>query len=80
MEVAIERLKVARSLWHIFVRETSKDITRQPSSVIENMFHLGPRTFDELSGEVVQNTAVVAARNQIKVWNSPFGGWGKGSW
>ena len=28
-------------------------------SVIENMLHLGPRTFDELSGEVVQNTAFV---------------------
>ena len=26
---------------------------------IENMLHLGPRTFDELSGEVVQNTAFV---------------------
>ncbi|MCF0187807.1 MAG: N-6 DNA methylase, partial [Bacteroidaceae bacterium] len=28
-------------------------------SVIENMLHLGPRTFDELSGEVVQNTAFI---------------------
>ena len=26
---------------------------------IDNMLHLGPRTFDELSGEVVQNTAFV---------------------
>lgn len=25
---------------------------------IDNMLHLGPRTFDELSGEVVQNTAL----------------------
>lgn len=30
---------------------------------IENMLHLGPRTFDELSGEVVQSTAFV-----IKNW------------
>lgn len=29
------------------------------SCVIDNMLHLGPRTFDELSGEVVQNTAFV---------------------
>lgn len=28
-------------------------------SCIDNMLHLGPRTFDELSGEVVQNTAFV---------------------
>lgn len=30
---------------------------------IESMLHLGPRTFDELSGEVVQNTAFVIARH-----------------
>lgn len=30
---------------------------------IENMMHLGPRTFDELSGEVVQNTAFVVSRS-----------------
>ena len=29
---------------------------------IESMLHLGPRTFDELSGEVVQNTAFVISR------------------
>jgi hypothetical protein len=29
---------------------------------IENMMHLGPRTFDELSGEVVQNTAYVVSK------------------
>ncbi|MGM9699565.1 MAG: BREX-1 system adenine-specific DNA-methyltransferase PglX [Prevotella sp.] len=28
-------------------------------NIIDNMLHLGPRTFDELSGEVVQNTAFV---------------------
>lgn len=28
---------------------------------IDNMLHLGPRTFDELSGEVVQNTAFVVS-------------------
>ena len=29
---------------------------------IDNMLHLGPRTFDELSGEVVQNTAFVLTK------------------
>ena len=30
---------------------------------IDNMLHLGPRTFDELSGEVVQNTAFVVTKH-----------------
>ena len=30
---------------------------------IDSMLHLGPRTFDELSGEVVQNTAFVISKN-----------------
>ncbi|WP_270558558.1 BREX-1 system adenine-specific DNA-methyltransferase PglX [Bacteroides uniformis] len=33
---------------------------------IDNMLHLGPRTFDELSGEVVQNTAFVIANCEGK--------------
>ena len=31
---------------------------------IDNMLHLGPRTFDELSGEVVQNTAFVVCKTE----------------
>ena len=31
---------------------------------IENMLHLGPRTFDELSGEVVQNTTFVIVKHK----------------
>lgn len=31
---------------------------------IDNMLHLGPRTFDELSGEVVQNTAFVFSKHE----------------
>lgn len=31
---------------------------------IDNMLHLGPRTFDELSGEVVQNTAFVVTKHK----------------
>lgn len=30
---------------------------------LDNMLHLGPRTFDELSGEVVQNTAFVFTKD-----------------
>lgn len=30
---------------------------------IDNMLHLGPRTFDELSGEVVQNTSFVLSKH-----------------
>ena len=37
--------------------------------IIDNMLHLGPRTFDELSGEVVQNTAFVLTKPQ-----DPYGG------
>lgn len=31
---------------------------------IDNMLHLGPHTFDELSGEVVQNTAFVLSKHE----------------
>lgn len=31
---------------------------------IDNMLHLGPNTFDELSGEVVQNTTFVISKNR----------------
>lgn len=31
---------------------------------IDSMLHLGPQTFDELSGEVVQNTAFVISKHQ----------------
>ena len=31
---------------------------------IDNMLHLGPRTFDDLSGEVVQNTAFVLSKHE----------------
>ena len=37
------------------------------NSHIDNMLHLGPHTFDELSGEVVQNTAFVVSYNTSNV-------------
>ena len=35
------------------------------SQHIDSMLHLGPRTFDELSGEVVQNTAFVITNSKL---------------
>lgn len=35
-------------------------------SIIKSMLHLGPRTFDELSGEVVQNTAFIIQNDYQK--------------
>lgn len=43
-----------KSLRHIFLHNYA----------IDSMLHLGPRTFDELSGEVVQNTAFVLTKPQ----------------
>ena len=39
---------------------------------IDNMLHLGPRTFDELSGEVVQNTAFVVTKGQTSVCKGAY--------
>ena len=36
---------------------------------IESMLHLGPRTFEELSGEVVQSTAFILNTKKIRVGN-----------
>ena len=68
MDVAIDRLasnaKYAMISMHSWMFLSSfenlrKDILEHYS--IDSMMHLGPRTFDELSGEVVQNTAYVVA-------------------
>lgn len=39
---------------------------------IDNMLHLGPNTFDELSGEVVQNTTFVIAKNKTQYLSSYY--------
>lgn len=39
---------------------------------IDNMLHLGPRTFDELGGEVVQNTAFVISNENGRKYGSYF--------
>lgn len=36
---------------------------------IDSMLHLGPRTFDELSGEVVQNTAFILTQCSPQQWD-----------
>lgn len=39
---------------------------------IDNMLHLGPHTFDELAGEIVQNTAFVVSNKQIRESNGVY--------
>ena len=39
---------------------------------IDNMLHLGPHTFDELSGEVVQNTAYVISNTKSNIGGTYF--------
>ncbi|RKJ73821.1 BREX-1 system adenine-specific DNA-methyltransferase PglX [Bacteroides ovatus] len=70
MEVAIERLKVHglygminMQSWMFLSSFEKLRKTLLDNYHIENMLHLGPRTFDELSGEVVQNTAFVVAKH-----------------
>lgn len=66
MEVAVALLKergkygmINMHSW-MFLSSFEKLRTRLlTENRIDNMLHLGPRTFDELSGEVVQNTAFV---------------------
>lgn len=70
MEVAINRLKVHgrygminMQSWMFLSSFEKLRKTLLDNYHIENMLHLGPRTFDELSGEVVQNTAFVVAKH-----------------
>lgn len=39
---------------------------------LDSMLHLGPRTFDELNGEVVQNTSYVVSKNKKEAHNTIF--------
>ena len=70
MELAIDRLKqegkygmINMQSW-MFLSSFEKLRKKVLDNYqIDSMLHLGPRTFDELSGEVVQNTAFVISRN-----------------
>lgn len=70
MELAIDRLKqegkygmINMQSW-MFLSSFEKLRKKVLNNyLIDSMLHLGPRTFDELSGEVVQNTAFVISRN-----------------
>ena len=42
------------------------------NKTIENMIHLGPRSFDEIGGEVVQSTAFIIRQKKVKNLNSKF--------
>lgn len=70
MALAIERLKahgrygmINMQSWMFLSSFEKLRKTLLENYHIENMLHLGPRTFDELSGEVVQNTAFVVAKH-----------------
>lgn len=69
MIVAIDRLrskgKYGMINMHSWMFLSSFEALRRrilKEQTIDNMLHLGPRTFDELSGEVVQNTAYVITK------------------
>lgn len=69
MDVAFERLaqngKYGMINMHSWMFLSSFEQLRKSllaNSHIESLLHLGPRTFDELSGEVVQNTAFVICK------------------
>lgn len=50
--------------WMFLSSFESLRINLLKETCIESMLHLGPRTFDELSGEVVQNTAFVITNSE----------------
>ena len=75
MDVAIDRLAVNGKYGMINMHSwmflsSFEDLRRNllNNYVIDSLLHLGPRTFDELSGEVVQNvTFVVTKANSLNV-------------
>ena len=71
MDVAFERLaqngKYGMINMHSWMFLSSFEQLRKSllaNSHIESLLHLGPRTFDELNGEVVQNAAFVICKNR----------------
>ena len=71
MEMGMERLAYGGKMAQINMQswmflssfERLRDIFLH-QYIVDSMLHLGPRTFDELSGEVVQNTAFVMTKPQ----------------
>ena len=41
---------------------------------LDSLLHLGPRTFDELSGEVVQNAAFIVSKASVKGFSKAYSG------
>lgn len=79
MELAIERLKthgrygmINMQSWMFLSSFEKLRKTLLDNYHIESMLHLGPRTFDELSGEVVQNTAFVVAKHNANQGGTYF--------
>lgn len=79
MELAIDRLKqegkygmINMQSW-MFLSSFEKLRKKVLDNYqIDSMLHLGPRTFDELSGEVVQNTAFVISKNHKEDVNGTY--------
>ena len=72
MDVAIDRLKENGKYgminMHSWMFLSSFEDLRKSlleNEHIDSLLHLGPRTFDELSGEVVQNTAFVVTKSHV---------------
>ena len=71
MEIAADRLMpcgkcgmITMQSWMFLSSFEKLRISLLNDYQIESMLHLGPRTFDELSGEVVQNTAFVISKQK----------------
>ena len=79
MDVAIERL-VAKGKYGMINMQSwmflssfeniRKKILKEQT--IDNMLHLGPRTFDELSGEVVQNVSFVISKDKLENYKATY--------
>ena len=72
MDVAIDRLadcgKYGMINMHSWMFLSSFEDLRKcllENEHVDSLLHLGPRTFDELSGEVVQNAAFVVTKTQL---------------
>ena len=73
MDVAIDRLRehgkygmINMQSWMFLSSFESLRKIIIENQQIDSLLHLGPRTFDELSGEVVQNAAFVITKDQPK--------------
>lgn len=68
-QLCVEEGKYGMINMHSWMFLTSFDRLRQnivKNQFINSLLHLGPHTFDELSGEVVQNAAFIISKSSVK--------------